>query len=111
VALVEKENPTWVHPGTVHRKVRTGGAYVIVKSAITPANNKITCAVAGSAGGEVKCLPFTPSATIKTANTGNQMTRSNHMSAVYPQNETCGESQGGSRDDHTQEKLTTQASV
>ena len=80
------------------------GAYVIVKPAITPANDRIACAVAGSAGGEVKCLPLTPSATTKATSTGNQITRSNHMSTVYPQNETCGESQGGFRDDHTQEK-------
>jgi hypothetical protein len=87
------------------------GAYVIVKPGITPANYKIACAVAGSAGGEVQCLPLSPSITTKATSIDDQMTCSNHMSTVYPQSETCGESQGGSRDDHTQETLTTQGSV
>ena len=47
----------------------------------------------------------------KATSIEDQMTRSNHMNTVYPQDETCGESQGGSRDDHTQETLTTQVSV
>jgi hypothetical protein len=108
VALTEKRKPDLGPSGEWYIvKSEPRGAYVIVKPAITPANDRIACAVAGSAGGEVKCLPLTPSATTKATSTGNQMTRSNHMSTVYPQNETCGESKGGSRDDHTQEELTT----
>jgi hypothetical protein len=58
--------------GMVHHKVGTRrGAHVIVKPAITPANGKIACAVAGSAGGEVKCLPFTPSATTTSTSVGS----------------------------------------
>lgn len=59
-----------------------------MKPAITPANDKIVWADAGSVGGEVRCFPLTPSATRYATSTGNQMMRSNHMSAVYPQNET-----------------------
>ena len=64
------------------------GEYVIVKPAMTPANDKIVWAVAGSAGGEVKCFPLTPSATTNATSTGNQTMRSNHTSTLYPQNET-----------------------
>ena len=59
------EGLTWVDPGNgASQDWNPGGAYVIVKPTIIPANEKIACAVAGSAGGEVKWLPLTPSATI-----------------------------------------------